>query len=131
MCKITRWPSYFVSANRETSDARTTNRGEKRVQSPEQNTFAVPMCKIRRPMRIQTTGDYAWRTDLYDDVGDLLGEPPRSGAVDASAEFTREMLPALRRAVEHEDMTEDLAEILSTGVAEVEYRIETGVNVSD
>jgi hypothetical protein len=39
------------------------------------------------------------------------------------------MLPALERAVEHEDMTEDLAEILSTPTVEVEYEIETGVNV--
>ena len=31
------------------------------------------------------------------------------------------MLPALERAVEHEDMTEELAEILSTRVVDVEY----------
>ena len=59
-------------------------------------------------MRIQTNSDYAWRTDLYDNVGELLGESTRSGAIDAIAEFAREMLPALQRAVEHEDMPEDL-----------------------
>ena len=87
--------------NRETSDVRMTNQGEKRVQSPEQNTFAGPMCKNRRPMRIQTNGDYAWHTDLYDDVGDLLGEPTRSGAVDGACEFTQRdgpRTPPSRRA---------------------------------
>ena len=80
-------------------------------------------------MRIRTGGDYAWRLDLYDDVGDLLNENTRSGAVDGACEFTQAMLPALRRAVEHPDMTEELAEILSTRVVNVEYRVETGVSV--
>ena len=39
------------------------------------------------------------------------------------------MLPALAKAVEHTDMTEKLAEILSTSTVEVEYRVERGVNV--
>ena len=39
------------------------------------------------------------------------------------------MLPALAKAVEHEDMTEELAEILTTPAVDVEYRVETGVNV--
>jgi hypothetical protein len=33
-------------------------------------------------MRIRTSGDYAWRTDLCDGVGEQLGEPTRSGAID-------------------------------------------------
>jgi hypothetical protein len=37
------------------------------------------------------------------------------------------MLPALERAVEHEDMTEELAEILTTRAAEAE--VETDVTV--
>ena len=39
------------------------------------------------------------------------------------------MLPALERAVEHPDMTEELAEILSTSAVNVEYRVETGVSI--
>lgn len=39
------------------------------------------------------------------------------------------MLPALERAVEHPDMTEELAGILSTCSVDVEYRVETGVTV--
>ena len=80
-------------------------------------------------MRIRTGGNYEWRLGLYDDVGALLDEPTRSGAIDASCEFAQEMLPALERAVEHPDMTEDLAQTLSTSVVDVEYRVETGVNV--
>ena len=82
-------------------------------------------------MRIETSGKYDWRTDLYDETGDLLGENTRSGAVDGACEFTRQMLPALERAVEHPDMSEELAEILSTNVVEVEYRVERGVTVRD
>lgn len=57
-----------------------------------------------------------WWTDLYDDVGELLGESTRSDAVDGMSEFTKEMLPVLREAVEHPNMTEELAETLSTSV---------------
>lgn len=39
------------------------------------------------------------------------------------------MLPAPERAVEHPDMTEDLAEVLSTPTVEVEYRVETDVKI--
>ena len=80
-------------------------------------------------MRIRTTGDSEWRLGLYDDVGDLLDENTRSGAIDGACLFTRQMLPALDRAVDHPDMTENLAEILSTPTVEVEYEIETDVNV--
>ena len=55
----------------------------------------------------------------------------RVGAVEASAEFTQAMLLALAKAVEHEDMTEELAEILSNRVVDVEYEVSTGVNVRE
>jgi hypothetical protein len=80
-------------------------------------------------MRIRTSGDSEWRLGLYDDVGELLDENTRSGAIDASCEFTEEMLRNLQRAVDHPDMTEDLAELLSTSAVGVEYQVETGVNV--
>ena len=80
-------------------------------------------------MRIQTSGDSEWRLGPYDEVGDLLGENTRSGAIDGACLFTRQMLPALEKAVDHPDMTEDLAEVLSTPTVDVEYEIETGVNV--
>ena len=80
-------------------------------------------------MRIRTDGKFAYREELVDDVADLLGENTRVGAVEASTEFTRQMLPALERAVDHEDMTPELAEILSTNVVEVEYEVSTDVRV--
>ena len=80
-------------------------------------------------MRIRTSGESEWRLGLYDDIGDLLDESTRSGAIDASCLFTRQMLPALAKAVEHPDMTEELAEVLSTPTVDVEYQVETGVQV--
>jgi hypothetical protein len=50
-------------------------------------------------MRIETSSEYGWRTDLYDAAADLLGKSTRSGAVDGACEFTTGMLPALERAV--------------------------------
>jgi hypothetical protein len=80
-------------------------------------------------MRIRTGGKFAYREELVDDVADRLDENTRVGAVEASAEFTQAMLPALERAVEHPDMTEELAEILSTRSVNIEYEIKTGVTV--
>jgi hypothetical protein len=80
-------------------------------------------------MRIQTDGDYEWRTDHYDRTANRLGEETRSGGIDGACGFTREMLDNLEEAVEHPDMTEELAEVLSTQRVEVEYRVETGVNI--
>lgn len=82
-------------------------------------------------MRIRTDGKFAYREDLVDDVADLLDENTRVGAVETSCEFTQAMLLALDEAAEHPDMTEELAEILSTRVVEVEYEVSTGVNMRD
>ena len=82
-------------------------------------------------MRIRTDGKFAYREDLVDDVAEQLGENTRVGVVEASCEFTQAMLPALHEAVEHEDMSEELAEILSTRVVDVEYEISTGVTVRE
>jgi hypothetical protein len=82
-------------------------------------------------MRINTDDNYAWRIDLYDNVGELLKEPTRSGALDTSCIFTREMVANLEAAAEHPDMTEDLAETLSTSIVELEYRIESELKIND
>lgn len=39
-------------------------------------------------MRIETSGNYAWPTDLWDDIGELLRESTWNGA----CEFIREIL---------------------------------------
>jgi hypothetical protein len=82
-------------------------------------------------MRIRTDGKFAYREELVDDVADRLDENTRVGAVEASCEFTQAMLPALAKAVEHPDMTEELAEVLSTRVVDIEYQVSAGVNVRD
>ena len=41
------------------------------------------------------------------------------------------MLPALHKAVEHEDMTAEVAEVLSTRVVDVEYEVSTGMSVRE
>lgn len=78
-------------------------------------------------MRIRSSDKFAYREELYDDAADALGENTRTGGLDASAEFAAEMIPALERAVEHPDMTPELAEILSTRAVPVEYHVETSV----
>ena len=80
-------------------------------------------------MRIRSNGKFAYREDLYDDVGNRLDENTRSGALDGACEFTREMFGNLERAVEHPDMTEELAEILSTRAVNVNHRVETGITI--
>lgn len=81
-------------------------------------------------MRIQTNGDYDWRIDLYDQTADKLGEETRSGGIDGACEFTRQMLDNLETAVDHPDMTEELADVLSTQRVEVEHCVETGVTIN-
>lgn len=61
----------------------------------------------------------------------LLDEPTRSGAIDSSCIFTRKMLAALETAANHPDVTEDLADTLSTSVIELEYRIESGLKINE
>lgn len=81
-------------------------------------------------VHIKSSGDYAWREDLYDRVGEELGENTTSGAIDGACEFTEQMLPNLERAMDHSDMTSELAEILSTRKVTLEYRVETGVHIN-
>lgn len=56
---------------------------------------------------------------------------PRAGAADASCEFTREMIHNLERAVEHPDMTPELAALLSTSQVELEYEVQSGIDRHD
>lgn len=79
-------------------------------------------------MRIRTSGESEWRLELYD-VGALLNENTRSGAIDGACLFTREILRNLEQAVEHPNMTEDLADMLSTAGVEVSYEIKRDVSV--
>lgn len=57
------------------------------------------------------------------------GEPAgnKTDAVVKSCIYLHEHERALKRAVEHPDMTEELAEILSHGLLPVEYEVKTSV----
>lgn len=45
--------------------------------------------------------------------------------------FTREMMHNLERAMDHPDMTPELATLLSTSQVELEYEIQSGVEVRE
>lgn len=81
-------------------------------------------------VHIKSSGDYAWREDLYERVGRRLGEKTKSGAIDGACDFADEMIPNLERAIEHPDMTEELAEILSTQKVRLTYQVETNIHIN-
>ena len=68
---------------------------------------------------------------MYDRVGEQLGEKIKAGAIDGACEFTEQMLPNLERAMDHPDMTEELAEVLSTNFVQLKYRIETDLQINN
>lgn len=82
-------------------------------------------------MRIKDNGRYEWRKDQYADAADALGEATKSKGIDAATAFTIEMLKNLERAIEHPDMTGDLAEILSTSQVALTYEVNTAINVKN
>ena len=82
-------------------------------------------------MRININGDYAWRLDLYDRTADRLGENTRTRTIDESCAFTLAMLDNLEEAIDHPDMTEELAEVLSTDTARLIYEVTTDVAIGD
>lgn len=80
-------------------------------------------------MRINTNGEKAYRSDLYERTAERFGVGTKSGGIDAACEFSTQMLRNLEQAAEHEDMTEDLAAVLSTANVTVEHRTITGVEI--
>ena len=82
-------------------------------------------------MRINTSDDYEWRLDLYDRAADRLGENTRTRTIDECCEFTLAMLDNLEEAIEHPDMTEELAEVLSTKTARLTYEVTTDIDIGD
>ena len=80
-------------------------------------------------MRINTNGEKEYRTDLYERTAERFGVGTKSGDIDAACEFSTQMLRNLERAADHPDMTEDLAELLSTANVTVEHHTVTGVEI--
>lgn len=82
-------------------------------------------------MRIESTGKYEYRKDLYNRAAEEMGEATRSGGLDAAAAFTIRMRRNLARAIEHPDMTSELAELLSTPRVGLKYEVQTDVRLED
>ena len=82
-------------------------------------------------MRINTADNYEWRADLYADMSELFNENTRSAGIDSACIFSREMLANLERAMQHPDMTPELAALLSTSQVELEYQIQSDVKIND
>jgi hypothetical protein len=82
-------------------------------------------------MRINTNGEKEYRTELYERTAERFGVGTKSGGIDAACEFSTQMLRNLEHAAEHEDMTEDLAELLSTVNVTVKHRIVTDVEIEN
>ena len=80
-------------------------------------------------MNIKTDGQYEYRLDLMRRIMQRTGENTKAGAVDRAMESYLELLDALERAGDHPDMTEELAEALSTPHVEVVHRTEHEINV--
>jgi hypothetical protein len=80
-------------------------------------------------MSINTNGEKDYRTDLYEHTSERFGVGTKSGGINATCEFSNQMLRNLEHAAEHPDMTEDLAELLSTPNVTVEHRVVTGLTI--
>jgi len=80
-------------------------------------------------MRIKTDGKHEYRLDQLRRIMQATEEGTKSGAFDFSTEFTLRMLENLDQALHHPDMTEDLAEVLSTSTVDLTYRVETDLNI--
>lgn len=88
-------------------------------------------------MRIRTTGEYAHRDDEIQRVADTL-ECSKTAAVMESIRLVDELLGArpakrgvLEEALEHDDMTPELAEVLSNRLVSLEVRRETSLEIGE
>lgn len=81
-------------------------------------------------MRVRTDGKYAYRQDEIEWASEFW-ECNKTEAILRSIEFTRQMNRNLTQAIEHPDMTPELAERLSTSEIELCYEIQTDVMVSE
>ena len=80
-------------------------------------------------MRTNTNGEKDYCTGLYGRTTERFGVGTKSGGIDAACEFSIQMLHNFERAAEHDNMIEELANVLSTTRVTVEHRIETGIAI--
>lgn len=81
-------------------------------------------------MRIRTDGDYGHRIDTIQAAMDALDENTKTAAVLAACEHARQDRRAKEQALAHPDMTEELAEILSTSAIQLHYEITASVDTA-
>jgi hypothetical protein len=84
-------------------------------------------------MRINTDGKKAWRSDLYEQTADVLGESTKAGAIDSAcihakqdAEAKTEAIAYLSERLPAAELQE-VAELLSTDEIEVSAQVEIDV----
>jgi hypothetical protein len=82
-------------------------------------------------MQIKTDGNHEYRLDQLRHVMQQTDENTKAGAFDFSTGFTLQMLRNLERALDHPDMTSELAEELSTPSVQIEYWVETEMHVNE
>lgn len=78
-------------------------------------------------MRIRTDGDYAHRLDVIEAAMDALDENTKTAAVLAACEHARQDRKAKAEALEHPDMTPELAKVLSTSELQLTYETTTSI----
>jgi len=72
---------------------------------------------------MDTSGDKTYREDALEDAMELFDKNTKSGAVMAAVDYSKRHTRALERAADHPDMTEELAELLSTSPFELEFEV--------
>ena len=82
-------------------------------------------------MQIKTDGNHEYRLDQLRRVMQQANENTKAGAFDFSTAFTLQMLRNLDQALDHPDMTEELADVLSTPSVELKYRTETELHIDE
>ncbi|WP_425494276.1 DUF7692 domain-containing protein [Natronoglomus mannanivorans] len=87
----------------------------------------TPTDEVPSQVRIRTDDGNEHRYDTIQEAKAVFNEGNNTAAILAACRHARHDLRAKQRALNHPDMTEDLAEVLSTPLMNLEYRIDTDV----
>jgi len=92
------------------------------------------MCKS---MRINTSGNKEWRTDLYERTADTLDESTKTGAIDSACIHANQDAQAKEEAIQYlagnlaPRQLAEVAEILSTDEIKIAVEIHTTTTTTD
>lgn len=81
-------------------------------------------------MRIKDDGRYEWRREQYEQAAEVFGERTKSKGIDQATAFAIEMVENLEQAAQSDDMTPELAAILSTDQVNLRYEIESEIAIN-